>query len=151
VQLDDRRLAGVELGEPFQHVVQIEDVHRGPRDDSRDVLELDLHRAAAPLLAPPAARVIDQDPPHGARGHRHEVRLVLPRDVGVDQTEVGLVHERAGLQRVIGAFRFESPAGDPRQLVVDERKQAVEGRCLAAPPGMEQYRRAGFHGNRILG
>ena len=152
MQLDDAGLARIEGGEPFEHVVQIEDIHRRRRHDRGHVFEFDLDRAAPALLPAPAAGVIDEHPPHGARGYGHEVRLVLPRDVGIDQAQVGFVYERARLQRVIRPLRPERSSGDAGQFVVDERQQPVESGGFTASPRMEQYRRAWwFHGPDPLG
>ena len=67
------------------------------------------------------ARVVGEDAAHGAGGDREEVGAILPLDVGVDQPQVGFVDQ-----------------GDARQLVVDERHQAIQCVAIAVTPQLEQ-------------
>jgi hypothetical protein len=60
------------------------------------------------------ARVIDQKAAHHPRPDGDEVGPALPARAGlVDQLEVGLVHERGGLEGVSGALAAHIGAGQP--------------------------------------
>ena len=95
------------------------------------------------------SRVIDQNAAHQLRGDPEKVRPILPLHVPlVDQLEVGLVHERGALERVIGALAREIPAGNRPELPVDERHQPFERLRAAILPLDQQLgdlRRSG-HG-----
>jgi hypothetical protein len=64
---------------------------------------------------------------------------IAPRRLGlIDQPEVGLVDEAAGVERVHPAPAAELDAGQPPQVVVDERHQPVERLGIAGAVGDEQ-------------
>ena len=91
------------------------------------------------LLVTLRPRDVHEDAPHQPRGHREEVGPVLPVDVlDVDQPEVGLVHQRRGLQAVPAALARQAAPRDPAQFIVYERNQLVEGGLIAFPPCEEQ-------------
>jgi hypothetical protein len=95
----------------------------------------------AALLGLVRAGVVDEDAAHHLRGHADELRAVLPaRAPLVNHQQVRLVDEGGRLERVVGALAPEVVAGQPPQLVVDERHQLVEGRAVAAAPLFEQLR-----------
>jgi hypothetical protein len=57
---------------------------------------------------------IYQNAPHQLRAHGEEVSAVLPACLlGIDQPQVGLVHQSGGLQRVIGTFVSHVTLGQP--------------------------------------
>ena len=78
------------------------------------------------------------------------MRPILPPDsTRVRQPEIGLVHERCGLQGMPRALTCHVDACQPMEFVVDERRQAGERVLIAAVPGEQQLgdiaRRSGFH------
>ena len=68
--------------------------------------------------------MVDQDAPHLSRRHGEEVGLSLPTDpAGVDQPQVGLMHQIRGLKRVAGSFPAQVAFGELPQLTIDLRQQ----------------------------
>jgi hypothetical protein len=66
----------------------------------------------------------------------------IPR---LDEPQERLVHERRGLQRVAGTLVPHVFASHAVQLLVDERRQPIQRRSVAALPRLEQagdFRRA---------
>lgn len=77
---------------------------------------------------------VDEDVPHGPRGHRQEVRPVAPlRARLVHELEIGLVHERGRRERSVSAAGAELPMSNGAQLLIDLRNEPVE-RLLAPGP-----------------
>ena len=73
-----------------------------------------------------------------------EVRAVLPVDAGAfDQAQVGLVDERGRLEAVPRSLSRHVSAGDPMQLLVDDRDQPVECRVIALSPCDQESRDVG--------
>ena len=89
------------------------------------VIATALERTVGPCL-------LDEDLPHGVGGNRREVGAILPGGVGLaQQADVGLVHQRRGLQREIRALAPYVPRGQTTQFLVDLRPERIE-RILAA-------------------
>ena len=90
-------------------------------------------------------RRIHKNVPHCLRGDAEEVRPVLPLDVlPVDKPDVRLVHQRRGLEHVSGPFARHVVRRQPMQVLVDGRRQAIEGRLIAIAPSDEQLRDVGL-------
>ncbi len=67
------------------------------------------------------------------------MRAALPLDGrAVGQPQVGLVHERGGLQRVAGPLVGEVFAGHAAQVLVDDGQKLLAGLRLAGAPRLEQ-------------
>ena len=95
----------------------------------------------SPLAGLAPARVIDEDPAHGLRGNREELRPVLPaRPMLLHQAHPGFVHERRGLQRVALSFVAQPDARHLAQLGVDERHELLSGASVALLPRLQQLR-----------
>src|SRR5262245_39737974 len=127
-QLDDARLARVELGEAIERRVERDEIDRplgGGRVEA--FVEGDARLSAAALECVARARPLDQDLPHGVRRDRAEVRAVLP-PLGtiLQQLQVGLVDERSRLQRLSRTFPLEIVRGEASKLGVHERHQRLE-------------------------
>ena len=92
-----------------------------------------------PLLA---ASRLDKDPAHrfGRRGE--EVSAVLPALVirGADEPQVGLVHQRRGLERLAGLLPRQALSGQLPQLVVDQRQELLGRPGLTLFDGGEDAR-----------
>ena len=103
--------------------------------------EANVLHAAAALHPASVARVIAQDVAHGFRGDGEEVRatlgrrLLLPNDL-----EIGLVHQRGGVQRDVTVPSATLLPGQAPQLVVDEREQSVQCLNVAAFDSVQQFR-----------
>ena len=79
--------------------------------------------------------MVHQDAPHHLRRHPHELGPIPPvRPVLSDQLEEGFVDQGCGLKCVAGALIFNVVAGQPPQLLVDQRKQTGEGILAAEFP-----------------
>jgi hypothetical protein len=52
--------------------------------------------------------------------------------------EVGLVHQGGGLERMSRALVPHVPAGNTAKLVVDQGRQAIERRLVAAAPSADE-------------
>jgi len=93
-------------------------------------------------------RVVHEDTAHHAGSDAEEVAAILPLDASlVDETQIRLVHQRRRLQRVIGPLAAKMGAGQPAQLVIDEREKLfLDGRVAAAPLGEQR----GYVWRRLL-
>ena len=68
----------------------------------------------------------DQDATHHHRCQPDDVRAIPPVDaVLLNEPEIGLVHERGRLQRVIAALTPHVRGRDPMQLIVDEGQDGI--------------------------
>jgi hypothetical protein len=87
----------------------------------------------------PPARVVHEDAPHHLRGDAEEVGAVLPLHAAlVHQAQVGLVHERRRLERVLRGLAAHRPRRAPPQLGVHLGQQPVASCLIAGPPGDEE-------------
>jgi hypothetical protein len=126
-QLDDLgllRIAGLEI---VQQPVDGQDVGLlgGRRGDRRPVLQG--HPDARALLRHPRPALVDQHPPHHRRGDPQEVQAVLPvHPPLVEQPQVDLVHQAGRLQGDLRSPVAQQQPGEPAQLLVDDRHQAVQ-------------------------
>ena len=68
----------------------------------------------------------------GRRGEEMSPAVPDPVRVATDQSQVGLVHQGRGLERLARLLADQLPGGQPAQLVVDQREQ-LAGR-LPLPP-----------------
>ena len=93
--------------------------------------------AAFSGLLPPG--IIDEDLAHGSGRHAEEVRPVFPGRIGmVDELEVGFVHQRRGVERVVFALEIALLARQLVELVVDQRQQLLEGLAIAVAVVLQQ-------------
>ena len=96
---------------------------------------------AAALLRVLRARVVDEDATHHTSGHGEEMRAVLPRDrLPVDQTDIGFIDERRGLQAVPDALSRHAASRDLVQLLMNQRDQLLAGSHVAFAPSGEGAR-----------
>ena len=56
----------------------------------------------------------------------------------IDQSNVSLINQSGGLQRVLGTLLGHVPVGQPVQFVVDQWRELIEGRLIPVAPGNEQ-------------
>jgi hypothetical protein len=93
-ELDELTLPWVSLRQPLQRRVKRQDVHVHGIGFRLAVLERHPHVSASFERAM-RPRMIDQEPPHGVRGNREEVRPILPFDLTlVNELQVRLVDQR---------------------------------------------------------
>jgi hypothetical protein len=73
-----------------------------------------------------------------------EVRAIVPvHPLDVDHPQVDLVDEGCRTQRVVRPFTVQVVTRPPAQLVVDERRQPIEGRLVPAAPRVQEGGDAG--------
>jgi len=101
--------------------------------------------ATAALIGFEAPGVGNEHLPHRSRCQGEKVGSVLPlHALDVDQLEIRLVDEgrrREGMARPLPAQALVGPAP---QVVVDQRKQLVQGAAVSAPPGGQESRGIGL-------
>ena len=144
-QLDHLRASRVEARQARQGIVERTELRRAVGRWCRKPVEIDvggvrdLLELSAAFGSPLGTRGVDENPPHDPRRHRKEVSSVLPLQLAnVHQPKIRLVHERGRLERMAGALPSHVTAGEPTELVVDERRELIERRLVAAAPGAEQ-------------
>jgi hypothetical protein len=137
---DDLQPPRVLSFETSQQVVELEKL-RGLRLHGHLAIAERHDPAAAPFPGPPLSRMIDDDLAHCPGGNRKEVIAVLPLHLRlIDQPQVHLVHDRAGVEREAGPPGSELPSCNPPELGVDEAHQAVERTGLTVTVGDENGR-----------
>src|SRR5690606_29481401 len=112
--------------------------------------------AIAAALSPlPVSRVVAEDLAHGPGGEGHEVRLTgRPDRLAIGQFQVGLVHERGRVQRVVAVPSPALPAGERAELAVEQLEQGVDVRPsgpghIFHRPCSPYPRDAGSHGDAM--
>jgi hypothetical protein len=147
-ELDDAAFAIVDFRQRVQRLVERDELFAWRVADDQLLVELDAFRESASFLRVSRARVVDEDPPHDAGAHGKKMRAVVPCHIlGVDQSKVGLVHERGRLQAVATVFARGMSPRNLMKLVVNERNQLLQRVLLAAAPSAEQVGRR----NRVFG
>ena len=142
--------AGIQRAETSERFVQRDeiDIRLAPQDQA--LIKRDLSPVVAPLLRLAIPGKVDEDSSHQLCGDGKEMRPVLPLDSArVSQPEIGLVHERSGLQGMPRALTCHVAACQPMEFVVNERREAGQSVLIAAVPGEQQLgditRRSGLH------
>ena len=80
--------------------------------------------------------MLDQNAAHRFSGGGEEMAAAVPRLIGAggaEQTQIGFVHQRRGLQRLAGFFLREFLRSEVAQLVVDQRQEFGRGRGSPCP------------------
>ena len=104
---------------------------------ARRLAEENIETRVTPEMVRPSQ--IDEDPAHDLGGCSEEMRPVLPvGTLGIHQMKVGLVHQRRGLERMSPTLVPHVPAGNTAKLVVDQGRQAIERRLVAATPRADE-------------
>lgn len=79
--------------------------------------------------------VIYQNSPHELRRDTIKLGPVLPaRILLIDETQIGFIDERGGLQCVSDALFPQVVPGQPAQLAVNERHQLIKRLLVASTP-----------------
>src|SRR5215472_2911064 len=83
--------------------------------------------------------VLHEDAPHHLRRHREKMRTVLPLHLFVvHQSRIRFVDQGGGLQAVAWPLAAHVMASQAPELVVNDRRQAVECARIPRTPGAEQ-------------
>ena len=98
------------------------------------LIEGDRLAATMTFVGGAAAGLVDEHAAHLAGGDDIKVAPGIPIDVGVDQPQIGLVHQLGGLEGA-AAFIAQVGAGQPVQVVIDQRRQLIERVAVAFAPG----------------
>ena len=137
-QLRHLALSLIERCELGQGGVQIQEVDVG-RVALRDrFLEGHAGPPAGPFGGLAAPRVVYQNPAHHLRGHREEVRSILPVRMAANKSKVRLVYEGGRLQDVPWPFMSQSGGRPAAKLLMDDRDELVARSEIAATPCTEQ-------------
>src|SRR6185503_15951960 len=144
-ELDHLRSSRIELLQRIQGFVQGADLRARRRRLRWQIIEIDrgrvLRAGRVPASLDCRARPcrVDQNPPHDSRTHGEEMRPIGPIEVtGVDQPQKRFVDERRWLQCVLGALVPHIGARHAVQLLIDKRRQVIQGRGISAPPRLQQ-------------
>jgi hypothetical protein len=148
-QLDDLGEAFVELGEARQRAVDVEEL-LGVRLDGdrprRQGVDVGVLRSRPAAVGQPRPRVVDHHLPHRLGGGGEEVFAVFEAQRrAVEELEVGLVDEGAGVERLAAPVARELGTGDPLQVAVDARQQLVLPRGVARQAGERASQVLLFH------
>ena len=122
-----RAWLGIERREPIERLVERDEIDRSLAAGHERLVERDALARAAALLRAAGACALDQNLAHRMRRDRAEVRAVLPPSRFVlHETQIRLVDERRGLQRLAGTLAAQITRGKPPQLLVDDRQQRID-------------------------
>jgi monoamine oxidase len=148
-QLYHLRKPDVETGDVVERLVHAENLVLGTHRSRDEVLgqrEASQITSAAVRLA--ATREVDDDGTHHASGPSHEVDAVLKsKPSGGCEPEVGLVHERGGVERGMPAGGMQAPARQLSEVVVRGGEERVGRTGVASLCTMNQFREAGAIGH----
>src|SRR5579864_938486 len=133
-ELDQLGASGVDLCEASERFVKVDQIVGRCIVRNKAV---EMERLAAP--APTAVRflavacAVEQDPPHRLGSSGEKVATTVPglARIQPDDSRVGFMNKRCGLESLPRIPLRQSPHGEPSQLVVDPRQQ-VAGRLLIA-------------------
>jgi hypothetical protein len=126
-QFDDLALARVDESEPFERVVDGDEVGAGPYGHPQLLVELKRRNTTASLLGLMGTRPIHEDMSHDLGADSEEVIAVLPVALrSLHKPNVRLVHESRGLQGVAGTFVRHIPLRDAVELMVHERNKRLQ-------------------------
>jgi len=140
-QLHELAFARIEGSQSRQGMIHGDQICFGTSARGDRILQAQRRNVAAAFQRLPAAAQIDQDAPHRARTYGEEVRPVLPGWVRrFEETQVCLVHQGCGLQRMVRPFMSYVVLSQPTQLVIDQRYELIERALIAFTPGVEQFR-----------
>lgn len=113
-QLDEPGLLGIDGGQPGERRVDRQQINGSLLTGDEPLVQRDPRVVTAPLLRAPRAGPLDEDLPHRDRGNGDETRTCLPILLLVlDETEIGLVDERRGLQRLARPLTSQVAPGQP--------------------------------------
>src|SRR5690606_8590879 len=115
--LHDLGQAGRLRAEPFERLVEGEEVGRALVGGDLDGVEGDGRAGAAALLADAGSGAVEEDVAHGPRGEGDEVRAVGRRDaLAVDEAEVRFVDEAGRVEGGAGAVAAQAGVGEAAEL-----------------------------------
>src|ERR1700675_1631882 len=87
--------------------------------------------------------MVNQHTPHEARSQCEKMTPILQRNVGLNQSQKGFVHDGRCLQSMAAALAAHVVASQPPQFVVYQRRQAIQRLRLPRSPLPQQLREIG--------
>ena len=111
----------------------------------------DARGIAAPPFCLAAARKVDAHGTHHASSPSHEVHAILQtKPSRGSKSEVGLVHERRGVERGVPARGMQAPARQLLKVVIRRGEQRIRCTPVAFLRTMNQFRQAAAIGHRAV-
>jgi hypothetical protein len=121
----------------LERLVQRHDFPRLLGDGNLSFVKRHMTQRTATLRGGVATRVIDDKLTHRSGREGEKVVPVLNGEARVfRELEIGIVHERGGLQRLAAPARL--PMGQMAKLIINKRQQPLEGVMIATAPRGEQ-------------
>lgn len=131
--LGDLRFTGVNIGQLRKGLIHNQgvEIHFGGAGEFRGNGSLRGMRISSPE--------IDENSAHHPRGHGAEMRSIIPGHAPqTDESQIGLVDERSGLQNVPGTFLAEVTVRNPSKLRIDKFHDAIECVVITGHPVVEK-------------
>ena len=133
-QFDNVALLFIQSGEVIKGVVQgnhIGALHLGQNERG---IEIDF-AIGSTFGGAMTARVVHQNLPHQARGHRQKMGTIFGvKGPLVEQPQIDLMDQSRALQGMARTLASEMPPRDVAQLFVDQRNQRFKGLWIARFP-----------------
>jgi hypothetical protein len=137
-ELDNPALALIQGSESVQGFVERNQINRARLSGKVRAGQRGLVLQAAALDPLTGAGMIHEDSTHRLRRDPKKMRTILPLNLPLfDESQIGLVHERGRLQRVIRALASKVAGCLPSKLAIHERQQIVNGILVAGAEGFE--------------
>jgi hypothetical protein len=137
-KLDDLGGAGRDGRKPVDRLVESDQIELLLHSDTHELVEIDERIALPALPGAPASRVVDQYAAHGLCRGPVEMNPAPEPGAVTGETQVGFVHQRCRLERVIGALAAHLRHGETAKLRVHERHQLRERLGIAVAPPREK-------------
>lgn len=127
-EFDDSALAGVELGEAVEGIVELQELRGVFAGKSKPLVERQDYILATAFLTKMRSGIVGEDAAHKLSGHGEELRAALPIRIALtNQLQIGFMDESGGLQGVVGAFAAHARPREAFQFAVDQWSEAVSG------------------------
>jgi cyclic pyranopterin phosphate synthase len=132
-ELDQVGLGWLHSRQFRQGLIEGEDVQRGRLLDGTSGIEIHSLPLAPPLESPPAAGLLNDDPPHCFRRGSEEMAATVPLLclLHIHQPKVGIVDQGRRLERLPWLFLRELRRGQLSQFVINQRQQLLCRRRIA--------------------
>ena len=138
-QLNDPALLGVKLGEILKRVVEHDHIQVGRLRRESALLQRYLASAAATLVRPMSASILNQDLAHELGRHSKKVCPILPlRKLPPHQPNVSFMDKRRALQGMVRALPLQKIVRHATQFAVDDGHESVERFTITVAPTHEQ-------------
>ncbi len=137
-QFHHPRLLRVQHRQPVQRRIERNHVERSLLRNHHRIFEQNALRRSTPPRRRMLAGVIQQDAPHLRRRDRKKVPPAIHRRTLIRESNVGFVHQRRRLHRMLAALPPEVRSRQPVQFIVDERQQLIHCIPLTPPKLLEQ-------------